>query len=586
VEPRRRPTRHHQGSPTTVSVDELIIRCGEWQAGPPPGVDYGAPATISVASLLRREGLRGPHAADPRLQPRGHSRPAVEPPRPPRHSLRKATAAAGALFAAGAMFATAVVETVVRAPGGGIEFADGGLGHDVRRDGPATGKQSDTPENFAFTVERAFAPAALVGPSPFVLPQPGIGPATGGFDGLLAVPDPFDRPGGQLAAGAGAGGGAAPAGFLPGAGSGTGGPVITAPGGGGAEGGPGVSIPLPDLGTPEIQIPGGVLPGLPGGGGSGQPGTSGGGGICTPQVTVSPGEVRTPDLGLSGGGGSIRATVSDTALITPDVAVSEVEAGPAQLSPAEVELPDVQVTGGGATLSRDAAPQVAVPGVSVSGTKLVTPDVELGPVRVPLPDVKLSEVAVPQLKVDVSKPGAAVGEAATAVVGTVGQVGTGVVSTATDVVGQTVGGVGETLGSVTGSGRSQDTPEPRTTTPRAEKRTLGDTLGSLTGSNRTQDTSKPRTTSKRADKPALGAVGDTLGALTGASRSQEKSSKRSSRSENPTRDSGNGSARSDKGATGSEKKSGTASGSSKKSSSGGGKRSAVGSALGKMLGRG
>ena len=93
------------------------------------------------------------------------------------------------------MFATAVVETVVRAPGGGIEFADGDLGQGVRWDGPEAGRQSDAPKNFAFTVERAFAPAALAEPSPFVLPQPGTGSATGVFDGLGAVPDPFARTG-------------------------------------------------------------------------------------------------------------------------------------------------------------------------------------------------------------------------------------------------------------------------------------------------------------------------------------------------------------------------------------------------------
>src|SRR4051794_4021401 len=77
--------------------------------------------TISVGALLRREG-RGPHAADRPLTPRGHSRPAVVSPRPPRRSARKAAAAAGALIAAGAVFSGTVVDTV-RTPRGAVDFA-------------------------------------------------------------------------------------------------------------------------------------------------------------------------------------------------------------------------------------------------------------------------------------------------------------------------------------------------------------------------------------------------------------------------------------------------------------------------------
>ena len=111
--------RHRHGSSNRVPVAQLIICYGEWRAGPPPGVDYGSPASVSVGALLRREG-RAPHAADRPLQPRGHSRSPVGPPKPQRRNvLRKATAAAGVLFAVAAMFATADVKDLVGAPRGG-----------------------------------------------------------------------------------------------------------------------------------------------------------------------------------------------------------------------------------------------------------------------------------------------------------------------------------------------------------------------------------------------------------------------------------------------------------------------------------
>ncbi|MEN3263156.1 MAG: hypothetical protein V7646_50 [Pseudonocardia sp.] len=129
---------HRHGSSNRVPVAQLIIRCGEWRADPLPSVDYGSPAPISVGTLRRREGC-APHAADRPLQPRGHSRPPAGPPEPPRRNLlRKATAAAGVLFAAGAMSATAGAENVVRAPRGAFELgADGGTAGD-RSTGPSS----------------------------------------------------------------------------------------------------------------------------------------------------------------------------------------------------------------------------------------------------------------------------------------------------------------------------------------------------------------------------------------------------------------------------------------------------------------
>ncbi|MCU1665200.1 MAG: hypothetical protein JWR58_5265 [Pseudonocardia sp.] len=114
MDPCARPSGHRYGSSRTVSVAELIIRCSGREPGFRSEADRGSTGAISVATLLRREG-RGPHAADPPLQPRGHSRPLTRPA-PFRRSMRKATAAAGVLFAAGAVFSSAVVDTVVRSP--------------------------------------------------------------------------------------------------------------------------------------------------------------------------------------------------------------------------------------------------------------------------------------------------------------------------------------------------------------------------------------------------------------------------------------------------------------------------------------
>lgn len=129
---------HRHGSSNRVSVAQLIICCGEWRASPSPGVDYGPSASVSVGTLLRREG-RAPHAADRPLQPRGHSRPPVGPPKPPRRKvLRKATAAAGVLFAVAAMFATADVKNVVGAPRGEFDLWTSGGTAGVRSTGPSS----------------------------------------------------------------------------------------------------------------------------------------------------------------------------------------------------------------------------------------------------------------------------------------------------------------------------------------------------------------------------------------------------------------------------------------------------------------
>jgi hypothetical protein len=129
---------HRHGSSNRVPVAQLIICCGEWRADRPPGVDYGPPASVSVGTLLRREG-RAPHAADRPLQPRGHSRPPVGPKPPRRNVLRKATAAAGVLFVVAAMFATADVKNVAEAPRGGFDpRTRGGTAGD-----PSTGPSSD-----------------------------------------------------------------------------------------------------------------------------------------------------------------------------------------------------------------------------------------------------------------------------------------------------------------------------------------------------------------------------------------------------------------------------------------------------------
>jgi hypothetical protein len=106
VEPPARSRGPRSRSTGTVTVAELLARyTGAVLPTPPPGTGYA----VSVAALLRREG-RGPHMADRPLLPRGHVRLARALAAPPRHNVRRAAAAAGALFAATAVLGPSMVD--------------------------------------------------------------------------------------------------------------------------------------------------------------------------------------------------------------------------------------------------------------------------------------------------------------------------------------------------------------------------------------------------------------------------------------------------------------------------------------------
>jgi hypothetical protein len=72
-------------------------------------VDDPAEIPISVASLLRREGLRVPHTSEPPLQPRAHQLRPTEPSWIDRKLVRRAAGTAGALVAVASVFGAAVL---------------------------------------------------------------------------------------------------------------------------------------------------------------------------------------------------------------------------------------------------------------------------------------------------------------------------------------------------------------------------------------------------------------------------------------------------------------------------------------------
>ena len=81
---------------------------------------------VSVAALLRRE-ESGPRRADGRLVPRRHSRAAPGPAGATGRNMRRGTAVAGVLLAAGAVFGGAVIDTAVSDhPAADDEAAGGG----------------------------------------------------------------------------------------------------------------------------------------------------------------------------------------------------------------------------------------------------------------------------------------------------------------------------------------------------------------------------------------------------------------------------------------------------------------------------
>jgi hypothetical protein len=362
VELRARPTGHRHASSNAVSVAELIIRCSEREYVARPQADYGPETTISVAALLRREG-RGPHAADRPLKPRGHSRPAPEHPGPSRRSVRKAAVAAGALFAAGAVFSTAVVDTVA-SPRGDFDLATdpGGLSAGA---GPVDRVRDPAPS-------RPDRKLALTTVAEQFVPIPSDGPGPGTQAGRDV--DPFGEQGAGQAIGSGltkaSGSGSAPAADTvpPSA-------LYTVTTYGPAVPGESriLTLLLPDVRTPTVEIPGRVGLNLPVVGL-----------VATPQIALAEGRIRAPEVSLSRSrDGGVEVEVSDIAVIAPDVEATEVTA---QLSRT---VTDTARIAGGDVLPRDDAPRRARSGGD--GTKAGSLDGPLGDARAALRDVVVDE---------------------------------------------------------------------------------------------------------------------------------------------------------------------------------------------------
>ncbi len=370
---------------------------------------------ISVGALLRREG-RGRHAFDRPLVPRGHSRPAPEPVAPSRHGVRKVAAAAGALFAVGAVIGGVVLEEALLGPdvddaapdvdGAGPDLARPGNGRaDVPSPGPGQillttavsqlFSDGSLPRVAGADIGRDALAAAANTPDG----ETGPGPIVGGIDPALA---PADIPSGPVPVGDATGPGAgdpgpvrpatgapdpddpAPAGTDP-SGPGPSGPGPNDPGPN-DPGDPdtGRGIPLPDLGTPPVEVPAATVPGTP---------------LSTPAIALSEAAVVTPDLGLDVGDDGLVLDPSRTAVSTPDLAVDEVDAGPLGLSGTAAELPDLAVGGdeGQPLLAVGAQPELTVPEVGISSATPATPDLRLGDTTVEVPDLATPELSAPAL---------------------------------------------------------------------------------------------------------------------------------------------------------------------------------------------
>ncbi|TQM13683.1 hypothetical protein [Pseudonocardia kunmingensis] len=412
------------GAPATITVAELLARCA---AGAGPARAAAVPGSaISVTALLRREG-RGPHTADRPLQPRGRDR--LVDATPPRRSVRKATAAAGALFAATAVVGSTLVDNAVRhsapAPALGAPLSD------------AAGAASPGPSRLALSADPAdgatfagvrqlFAevvPSELDAPllasaaasvhlpsTPSGARDGSTGPAATPGTGTVPPGGPGTPPGGTpLAPSSGAGGSPTTPGLLagpPGAPGGPrgvpavpggppGAPAVPgapgnppgAPGGGAAPGGPGGGTgvaPTPgDLTTPQVHVPtvGAEVPVV--------------GPVRTPAVTLGPARVAPPALSAAVAPDEVAVATSGTGVDVPDLAVSGAAAGPLATSATGLRTPDVALSGAGIALDAETGPELTVPGAAVSGTRLQTPDVTLGPATVPLPDVELPAVELP-----------------------------------------------------------------------------------------------------------------------------------------------------------------------------------------------
>ncbi|GAA1262993.1 hypothetical protein GCM10009609_27540 [Pseudonocardia aurantiaca] len=412
-------------TPATVTVAELLARqdagTGPEAVGAPEGdpldADDVPTEPISVAALLRREGC-GPHTADRPLLPRGHSRPVTPPPGRSRRNLGTVTAAAGVLFAAGAVFGTALVDNTLRRPTHPPDSVtntpageQGGAGEALRafiaEPDAGTLVSGGTLATLLFAdAIPGSATGALEGADPFggaidrhrVVWADGQGTGAGPTyrANVFPIGKPPDSAGPVAPADGTPPGGTPPSGGTPGGEAG-------GPGGGGPDTparAPTVVLPLPEVSTPPVEIPGGTadVPVV--------------GRVRTPVATISEARVAPPQVALTAGAGKAEVASSPAAVGTPDLRLSEAEAGPLRVSRAEVAVPDVEVSAARVTASAGSPPEVALPSVKVSGAELATPDVELGDVKVKLPDVKLPDVEVPAVRLGGDHSGADTGETA------------------------------------------------------------------------------------------------------------------------------------------------------------------------------
>ncbi|WP_211362246.1 hypothetical protein [Pseudonocardia cypriaca] len=402
MEPPGNPHRPRPRSAEAISVAELLARC---QGAPvPPPSRRGTGDAVSVAALLRREG-RGPHRADPPLLPRGYARVAQPPAEPPRRNVRKAAAAAGALFAATAVLGPSVLDdaSVRSVPDAGIPLPLPGLhgqgpgAHDlavaaVRQlfadavpsavdttavaDGEAAGRGRIAAHRSPSTVPgRAGSAAGTGSTEPIGVPWPGTVPPGSGVP--PAGPGSWP-PGGGGTGPAGPGGGS-PGGEAPGGGAPGGG----APGGGGEPSRPPVivvALSPPEVATPAVRVPSAAVD-LPVAGP-----------VRTPEVTVGPAVVAAPDVRATLGADGVEAVTTATGIGLPDVTAGDTNIGPLAASGASITTPDVEVSGARLALTADEPPEVELPEATLSATRVETPDLALGAVEVELPDIELPSV--------------------------------------------------------------------------------------------------------------------------------------------------------------------------------------------------
>ena len=314
-----------------------------------------------MAALLRREG-RGPHAADRPLKPRGHSRPAPEQHSPSRRNARKAAAAAGAFFAAGAVFSGAAVDTVA-SPRGDFDLATdpGGL---IAGDGTVARAEAAAPARPDRTIALTAAAVQHVGPVP--PGASGDGPISGTGPGLAVDFLGKGEAGQAIGSGAMAGAGTRSALTI----------FQTAP----RAGAPSIlTLLLPEIRTPAVEVAPVVvdLPNV--------------GPITTPQINLTEGRISVPAVDISRvRDGGVEVEVADIAVVAPEVDVTEVTAG---LSHAVSRA--ARITGRDA--NRDSTPLHTRSGRDT--VEAVSPDGPLSIARAALRDVIVGERNASALRV-------------------------------------------------------------------------------------------------------------------------------------------------------------------------------------------